>query len=270
VGAFFLIVGVVLVCLLINFLCRIWLLALGFQRHWGWGVALLLQLLFYFGYFGASPATRSGLLPGIGTAALFSEFIVLAFIVTAWAEAKQPFFWFIGSICVAILVVVGSFFYAIESSQRLKDLMEARGVSTAFVNQVAAWGSNTPRPGAQPRAVSMPGTQNASDRQDPGTATPPPVFQSRLPPRRMPPGQREPVQPGIFYLVERVTTRNWRGVQNGLPGEKVILLNRLPRGKLRVTVGNADFVVDASQVTDDPEVAREAEKRDFVARGGQL
>jgi hypothetical protein len=39
---------------------------------------------------------------------------------------------------------------------------------------------------------------------------------------------------------------------------------------MRVTVGNADFVVDASQLTDNIDVAREAEKQDFVKHGGHL
>jgi hypothetical protein len=67
-----------------------------------------------------------------------------------------------------------------------------------------------------------------------------------------------------------VTTKTTKGVQAGLPGERVILLERLPGNKMKVTVGDADFIVRSSQLTDDVNVARELEKRDFVSRGGQL
>jgi hypothetical protein len=39
---------------------------------------------------------------------------------------------------------------------------------------------------------------------------------------------------------------------------------------MSVTTGDTDFEVKESQVTNDLDAAREAEKREFVARGGKL
>lgn len=100
---------------------------------------------------------------------------------------------------------------------------------------------------------------------------PPPVFESRI---AAPPvaqsGEKQYAPPGVFYVVERVSMETDSGVKAVSPGERVKLLQRLNNGRMRVTTGDADFEVKASQVTNDLDLAREAEKRDFVARGGQL
>lgn len=76
--------------------------------------------------------------------------------------------------------------------------------------------------------------------------------------------------PGVFYVVDRVSAMTNNGVKAVSPGEKVKLLQRLGNGRMKVTTGDADFEVKESQVTNDLDLAREAEKREFVARGGKL
>jgi hypothetical protein len=266
VGFVFLIIGIFVVCGLVSFLSWIWLLALGFRRHWGWGCALLAPTVLFIVALCTPSDMQAGALQALRIAVLVSPVVFIAFIIVAWPEAKYPFFWMIGVGCVWALAFYGTVFYAVETSEQLKAMLKARGYQTAVFDRAAALRAD---PGAQPKSRAPSGAQNSPD-QGPGVPPPPGVFHSRLPPRQLPPGEREPARPGIYYLLEHVSTRTPRGVQNGLPGEMVTLLNRLPGGKMRVTVGNADFVVNASQLTDDIEVAREAEKRDFVARGGQL
>ena len=56
------------------------------------------------------------------------------------------------------------------------------------------------------------------------------------------------------------------GIIAVVPGDLVKLMQRKDNGKLRVTIGQADFDVKEEQVTQDPEVAQVAEKRDFDKR----
>jgi hypothetical protein len=84
------------------------------------------------------------------------------------------------------------------------------------------------------------------------------------------PREKQLAPPGIFYMTERVSVETRSGVQAVVPGDQVKLLQRLPNGRMRVTIGTADFEIKESQATNDLDVAREAEKADFVARGGKL
>jgi hypothetical protein len=97
-------------------------------------------------------------------------------------------------------------------------------------------------------------------------ATPAPRFQGpAVPVSHVPPpsrtGEKLYAAPGSFYMVERVKVVSRIGIQAVNPGERVMLLERLPNGKLRVTIDHADFTVTQKQVTDDLDVAREAERR---------
>ena len=71
-------------------------------------------------------------------------------------------------------------------------------------------------------------------------------------------------------VIDLVSVMSAIGVKALAPGEKVRLLQRLSEGKMKVTADGADFEVKESQVTNDLDLAREAEKREFVARGGKL
>jgi hypothetical protein len=74
-------------------------------------------------------------------------------------------------------------------------------------------------------------------------------------------GEKLYAAPGSFYMVERVKVTSRDGIQAVNPGERVMLLERLPNGKLRVTIDHADFTVSQKQVTEDLDVARDAERR---------
>ena len=106
----------------------------------------------------------------------------------------------------------------------------------------------------------------------PSQVLPPrPVFESRIEtPGVAPEGEKLFAPPGVFYVVERVSMETASGIKAISPGEQVKLLQRMKNGKMRVTTGDADFEVKPTQVTNDLDLAREAEKREFIARGGRL
>jgi hypothetical protein len=85
---------------------------------------------------------------------------------------------------------------------------------------------------------------NANSAQDSATAESPVV------PKRLAP-------PGILYMVERVSKTTKEGVSAVEPGEEVRLMERKKNGTLVVTTGKADFTVQASQVTNDLDQARQ-------------
>jgi hypothetical protein len=84
------------------------------------------------------------------------------------------------------------------------------------------------------------------------------------------PGEKKLAPPGVFYMLDRVSIENASGVHAINPGEPVNLLQRMKNGRMKVTQGPYDFEVKETQVTNDLEVAVQAEKSDFVARGGRL
>ena len=104
----------------------------------------------------------------------------------------------------------------------------------------------------------------------PAAVPAPPVFESKIGGSSATPGEKQFAPPGVFYVVDRVSAMTANGVKAVSPGEKVKLLQRLGNGRMRVTTGDADFEVKEAQVTNDLDLAREAEKREFVARGGKL
>jgi hypothetical protein len=122
---------------------------------------------------------------------------------------------------------------------------------------------------------SAPATGAASDTPtSPGEAAPPappvPTFTSKIGGDAAPTGEKKLAPPGIFYVVKRQSVMTANGVKAVSPGEKVTLLQRLGGGKMKVTTGDADFELEEKSVTNDLDVAREAEKQEFVARGGKL
>ena len=81
-----------------------------------------------------------------------------------------------------------------------------------------------------------------------------------------PPGAKPMAAPGYYFMLERVSVQVPDGVIAIVPGDLVKLVQRKDNGKLRVTNERADFEVKETQVTQDPEVAQVAEKRDFDKR----
>jgi hypothetical protein len=257
--------------LLIGILAGVWMMVLGFKRQWAWGAAMALpqvgQLLFLFAFMRAGEPPQ----PAYTLLNLAGIVIYLCFLVVGWPETKQPFFWWLSSLLLLFLFTLTLFEADQPMSNHVARVLRAQGATQEklaqfeYMRVTRSWFRRGPGPGTAP-----PGQRNVRNQRQTPAPTPRPVFQSRLPTPSVPPGQREPPQPGIYYLLERVSTKTSRGVQAALPGEKVILLERLPGKKMKVTVGGADFIVDQSQLTDDISVARELEKQDFIARGGQL
>jgi len=218
----------------------IWLVVLAFQRSAVWGIATLLLI--------GAPA----------------------FVIVGWEEARRPFLW----VMVAILLVGAAWFsdprnrLAVNSSSG-REMVHPRILFNELSDEVkrklahAPADESTPGPGAAtPGAVRGPG----DTLHPPATAD----FQSKLPPpAKLEPGQVDRAKPGFFYMVERVSIVTPTGVKAARPGEEVRLLERLPGNKMRVTVGNADFVVKNDQVTDDLNIARQMELLDFQTRSGK-
>lgn len=109
-----------------------------------------------------------------------------------------------------------------------------------------------------------------SAEQSESAAPATPSFESKIASPEAAAGEKQFAPPGIFYVVDRVSVMTNNGVKALSPGEQVKLMQRIGKDRMKVTTGEEDFEVKTSQVTNDLNVAREAEKREFVARGGKL
>jgi hypothetical protein len=98
------------------------------------------------------------------------------------------------------------------------------------------------------------------------TDEPVPQFVSKVKIPDAPAGEKPTAPPGFFYMVDRVSVETPNGVIAVVPGDLVKLMQRKDNGRLRVTNDMADFDIKEEQVTQDPEIAQVAEKRDFDKR----
>ena len=111
-------------------------------------------------------------------------------------------------------------------------------------------------------AESAPHTPGSSA---PGVSTAAmPAFKSRIdvPPATVP-GEKRLAPPGVFYMLDRVVVETRHGVVAVVPGDKVNLLQRKP-DRLKLTTGTVDFEVPLEKVTNDIDVAVEAERQDVM------
>ncbi len=116
-----------------------------------------------------------------------------------------------------------------------------------------------------------PDAESGDSSGGPTATTPPaPTFQSKIEIPDGPEGQKKVAPPGVFYMLDRVSFETPSGVRAINPGEQVKLLQRMKDGRMKVTADGSDFEVKDKQVTNDLEVAQQAEKGDFVKRGGKL
>lgn len=76
--------------------------------------------------------------------------------------------------------------------------------------------------------------------------------------------------PGTFYMTERVSIATDDGIAALDVADKVTVVEKLSGDRMKVTNGRTTIVIKSSQATNDLVIAREAEKKDFVARGGKL
>ena len=114
------------------------------------------------------------------------------------------------------------------------------------------------------------GTAEPSAEPSEPAAPAAPAFESKIETTGVAAGEKQFAPPGIFYVIDRVSVMTNSGVKALSPGEQVKLMQRIGKDRMKVTTGEDDFEVKTSQVTNDLDLAREAEKREFVARGGKL
>ena len=90
------------------------------------------------------------------------------------------------------------------------------------------------------------------------------VFKSKIHIPEGAPGQKHIAPPGTYYVLERTSIEHAAGVAAVVPGEEVHLLDKRTSGVWKVTSGKYQFELKESQLTNDLEVAQEAERK-FVA-----
>ena len=114
-----------------------------------------------------------------------------------------------------------------------------------------------------------PGENEMPGRLLTGTSRSPPSNpRSKYPLAR--PARRSSPLPGSSTWSIVSASRRRSGIQAINPGEQVKLLARMKNGRMKMAQGAIDFEVKETQVTNDLERAQQAEKSDFVARGGRL
>jgi hypothetical protein len=111
------------------------------------------------------------------------------------------------------------------------------------------------------------GSESESEPSAPPPIPKAPEFQSKIPLPESGPGEKHLAKPGVYYMLERASVETPTGIKAINPGEEVRLLERR-NGKMRVTIGTVDFEVLEKQVTNDLDLARDAEKRQFLSRTG--
>jgi hypothetical protein len=92
-----------------------------------------------------------------------------------------------------------------------------------------------------------------------------PVFKSRIPIPEGPPGEKHYAPGNTFYVLERVSYEHASGVSAVVPGDPVRLVKRNPNGTMKVRAGVYEFDVKESQLTNDLDLAREAERKFVLA-----
>lgn len=87
------------------------------------------------------------------------------------------------------------------------------------------------------------------------------VFKSKIVIPEGRPGEKRLAKPGIYYVLERTSIEHATGVAAVVPGEEVKLLARLGNGTVKVASGKYEFQLKESQLTNDLDVAQEAERK---------
>lgn len=105
-----------------------------------------------------------------------------------------------------------------------------------------------------------PSSQAAS--RTPGRIAPAP-FKSRIDAPEAAAGEKRVAPPGVFYMLDRVSVETSNGVLAVVPGDKVKLLQRKP-DRLKLTTGTFDFEAPATKVTNDIDLALEAERKEAI------
>jgi hypothetical protein len=95
-------------------------------------------------------------------------------------------------------------------------------------------------------------------------AVAPVAYKSRIElPQITAPGEKRVAPPGVFYMLDRVSVETRDGVVAVVPGDKVKLLQRKPN-RLKLTTGTFDFEAPLDKVTNDIDIALEAERKEAM------
>lgn len=114
---------------------------------------------------------------------------------------------------------------------------------------------NTPSP-----VAAAPAGSPSPVRAEP---SPLPLVQTPTRPAATPtPDARRLAPPGEYYLLNRISVTTESGVLGVNAGTKVLLLERQENGALKVTDGPDDFIVAASEITNDLDAAERAAHRE--------
>ena len=175
---------------LIGLMCLIWMVVLGFQRHWGWGLALLFPVI----------GRVVSLLPMLeGKAPLqianyslqvISLIVYVSFLVVAWPETKPPFFW---QLTGWLLLALGLGLYITSNTPRPASPGRA-GASRKCSHRCSIGSAKSkrapigfarpaPAPGAPRRAVQRQNTGAARAHAAAGFSLPPAPLRAARPAR---------------------------------------------------------------------------------------
>lgn len=109
--------------------------------------------------------------------------------------------------------------------------------------------------------VSSPVADTSETETGPATGNPVPVFKSKIVIPKGAPNEKHLAKPGIYYVLERTSIEHATGVAAVVPGEEVAIINRKGNGMVKVRSGKYEFELKEAQLTNDLDVAQEAERK---------
>ena len=75
------------------------------------------------------------------------------------------------------------------------------------------------------------------------------------------PGEKHLAKSGTYYVLERASVEHDNGIAAVVPGEEVRVVARKGNGTVKVTNGRFEFELKESQLTNDLDIAQEAERK---------
>lgn len=138
--------------------------------------------------------------------------------------------------------------------------------SAGYLAYVFFFGSSTVQtvttPAPAPATTPAPAVASTVPAPEAPAAPAAPEFKSKIVIPDGPPGTKHLAPPGTYYMLERVSVQRPNGVVAVAPGEPVKLLVRdIKKGTVMVTYGELDLEVPEKQVTNDLDLAQQAERK---------
>ena len=126
----------------------------------------------------------------------------------------------------------------------------------------AASDSDTPpAPTAEVRKIPAGSTPPSPAPVATASRPAPQPFKSRIVIPAGAPGEKHLAKPGVFYVLDRASTEHDAGIAAVVPGEEVRIVTRKSNGSVKVSNGRYEFDLKESQLTNDLDVAQEAERK---------